>query len=199
MSRPHQPVDPACLWFSNGILRSVRRSIGILLSLAIIAGCSGGARALTAATPTRTTPKPHLSPPFLPTSDGNSRSVADFPCPKQPLTTVDIEACSARRLFRLNARANDQINLIWSRLATYEGGAAVGRGYFVKAERAWRTYAANECTSRSTAWLIPSYPHLYVGGSSAGIHYGACMEQFTAAHINELKETAYRLGHGWWG
>ena len=110
-----------------------------------------------------------------------------------------MEACSARRLFRLNARANVQIKLIWSRLATYEGGATVGRRYFAKAERAWLTYAGNECTSRSTAWLIPSYPHLYVGGTSAGIHYGICAEELTVAHIKDLKETAAWLGPGYWG
>jgi uncharacterized protein YecT (DUF1311 family) len=111
--------------------------------------------------------------------------VADFPCPKRPISTIDIEACSARRLRRLNARANVLINLIWSRLPD-----SVGRSYFVKAERAWSNYADNECTSRSLAWSTPEDPHFYVGGTSAGPKYGACMEKLTAAHIRDLADTA---------
>ena len=193
MGRVRLPVDPACFRFSNGILRSVRRSIaiGVLFSLAIVAGCSVGNHTHTTAFSARTTPKP-LTPPYLPTPT-SGRSVADFPCPKHPWKTIDLEACSARRVLALNVRANVLIKVIWSRLDNWPGGAVTGRRDFVRAERAWQTYAENECTSRSRSWSTPESPHQYVGGSWAPVHAGICQEKLTRAHIRELRDTAAEL------
>jgi len=106
----------------------VRQLIWVLLSLTIIAGCSGGNRTPATMSSARTAQKP-LAPPFLPTS-APADSVARFPCPKHPGTTIDLEACSARRVLVLNARANAIIRVIWSWFNDWSNDAQ-GRRAFV--------------------------------------------------------------------
>lgn len=162
----------------------MRHSIGAVLFVAVLAGCSSGGRTLTAPTSTRTAPALRVIPPFLPTS-APPDSVTRFPCPTHPASMIDLQSCSGRRILALNARVNERIEIIWYRLRD-----ATGRRYFVKAERAWQTYLENECRSRSRAWTNPASPHLYVGGTLAPVRVGICEEELTAAHLRELAKTA---------
>jgi uncharacterized protein YecT (DUF1311 family) len=162
----------------------VRTSIAVLLAV-LLAGCSGGSR--TGATNATGTAKAvSLKPPFRPTSAA-PRSIARFPCPKHPISTIDLESCSARRVLALNVRINERIKLIWFRLD------GTGRRYFQRAERAWAAYLTNECTSRSRGWIDPAHPHAYVGGASAPVAYGVCAEDLSAAHLHDLVQTAAQL------
>lgn len=147
-------------------------------------GCGSNASQPPAASRHATT----LKPPFLPTS-APPHSVARFPCPRHPGITVAIEACSARRVLALNAKANKRIRTIWSLLRD-----STGRRHLVTAEQAWSTYEANECTSRSRAYLDAASPHLYVGGSRAIVEFGICEEQMTVRH-SKTSPTPQRSSH----
>ena len=123
-------------------------------------------------------------PPFLPTTTVPD-SVASFPCPKHPLSTIDMESCSARHLLALNVRVNKRMKVVWSYLLS-----ATARRYFVKAEREWSAYVNNECTSTSGTWPDSLDPHMYEGGSSAPLNYASCEEELTVAYLRELANTA---------
>jgi len=166
--------------------QAVRYLILPLLLTAIVAGCSD--RSHTVA-PTSTAAAAAVSPkpPFLPTS-APPGSVARFPCPKHPYSQLDFESCSGRRILALNSRINKQIRVIWLRL-----GEAVGRRFFVTAERAWKIYVRNACTSESRSWVTPASPHQYVGGTIAPLNYVECQEALTTAHLHALTATAKAL------
>jgi uncharacterized protein YecT (DUF1311 family) len=88
----------------------------------------------------------------------------------------------------VNTRINKQIRAIWTRL-----GDAVGRGFFARAERAWRVYVRNACTSQSRAWVTPASPHQYVGGTMATLSSVECEEDLTKNHLRELTAIAKAL------
>jgi len=165
----------------------MRSSLAALLFVMIVAGCSESARTGAEPTSTRAVAAPRIKPPFLPTSAAPG-SVATFRCPKHPISTIEMQSCSGRRILALNARINARIKVIWSRL-----GDATGRSHFATGERAWRVYVKNECISRSRAWIDPASPNMYVGGTAAPLQYGLCREDLTAAHLRQLNETAAAL------
>jgi uncharacterized protein YecT (DUF1311 family) len=164
----------------------VRYLIVPLLLTASVLGCSDGSHTLAPAS-TAGAALQSPGPPFLPTS-APSDSVARFPCPKRPYSQRDAESCSVRRTLAVNSRINKQIRIIWSRL-----GDAVGRRVFVKAERAWRIYVRNACTSESRSWVTPASPHQYVGGTMAALNYAECEEDLSTDHLRELTATAKAL------
>jgi hypothetical protein len=167
--------------------QGMRALIAVALLVAIVSGCSGSTHTGGAPAPPRIAGVPRISPALLPTT-APSGSVARFPCPKHPVSTIDLESCTVRRVLVLNGRVNARIKIIWSRIRD-----AAGRRYFVRAEKASHTYVRNECTSRSRAWINPAHPHVYAGGTLAPVEYGLCTEELTARHLRELTETAAAL------
>jgi uncharacterized protein YecT (DUF1311 family) len=156
-----------------------------MLCAVVVGGCSGGGGP---ANSTTSTPASALRPPRLRTTP-EPNSVARFPCPKHPWTTIELESCSARSVLALDGRINDLIKVIWARLDD-----PAGRSLFADAERAWELYVGNECTSRARAWVDRRFPHSYVGGTSAPVARGACEVELTSARILELTKTASALG-----
>jgi len=138
----------------------VLRWVGLALVLVAAAGFVLGADAA-------------LRPPTLPTTAG-PHSVARFPCPKRPSTTVAIEACQARRLLKLDRKFNREAAVLWSVLDV------AGRRAFVRAHRAWLTYRHQQCETEAGA---------FSGGTAAPVTYGACELRVTAARVNELAAT----------
>jgi uncharacterized protein YecT (DUF1311 family) len=114
-----------------------------------------------------------LRPPTLPTTAG-PHSVARFPCPKKPTSTIAIEACQARRLLRLGRTFNSEAAVLWS---VFE---VSGRRAFVRAHRAWLTYRRRQCEIEAAA---------FSGGTAAPVAFGACELRLTAARVNELGAT----------
>jgi uncharacterized protein YecT (DUF1311 family) len=167
--------------------RAVRYLIVPVLVAATVAGCSPASHT-GAPAPSVPAALPRPEPPFLPTSAPPGSFVARFPCPKHPYSQLDFESCSLRRILALNSRANKQIRLIWSRL-----GDRVGRRFLVSAERAWKIYARNACTSQSRSWATQASPHQYVGGTIAPLNYLDCQENLARAHVRALTATAKAL------
>jgi uncharacterized protein YecT (DUF1311 family) len=125
--------------------------------------------------------------PLLPT-EAATGSIAQFPCPMHPQTTLEIEACSARSVLSLDRRIDALMKTIWSRLRD-----RTGRAGFAAAELAWQRYVGEECTSVSGAYSAPSSPHAYVGGSSAAVEYALCELRLGASHLRELTKAAADL------
>jgi uncharacterized protein YecT (DUF1311 family) len=138
-----------------------------------VAGCGGKAAPRRPALPTAAAPG----------------SVARLPCPANPVTTVELESCSARRLLRLNAAVNTQTAALWSLRGSE------GRRRISAAERAWQAYVEDDCTSRSGIWISPGV-HTYAGGSAAPVAYSECKERLTAAHAQDLASAVVDLCTG---
>jgi uncharacterized protein YecT (DUF1311 family) len=110
-------------------------------------------------------------PPTLPARP-TPNSVGSFPCPHDPVSTLDIEACQARQLLGLGREFNQSTALLWSVLETS------GRRAFARAQGAWLSYRDQECRARARA---------YVGGSAAPVEFGACEIQLTRARLTDVK------------
>jgi uncharacterized protein YecT (DUF1311 family) len=125
--------------------------------------------------------------PLMPTT-APPGSVAQFPCPMHPSTTLAMETCSARSVLALDRRIDKVMRTIWSRLRDRTARAA-----FATAERAWQTYVQEECTSVSGAYTDAASPHQYVGGTSAAVNYPLCELRLGDSHLRELRQTAAGL------
>ena len=112
-----------------------------------------------------------LSPPTFPVK-ASPNSLASFPCPRKPVSTLAIEACEARKLLRVDRAFNRQASVLWSVLDT------LGRGAFVRAHAAWLTYRDQECRFEARAFL---------GGTLAGLEGGLCQTRLTAVWLHEVK------------
>ena len=112
-------------------------------------------------------------PPTLPTKAAPN-SVALFPCPAKPISTVEIEACQAKQLLRIDRDFNKQVAILWPILDTR------GRRAFIRAHRAWLVYRDQECEARARSRL---------GGTERPIIYGQCETQLTVARLKEVKLT----------
>lgn len=112
-------------------------------------------------------------PPTLPITAAPS-SVAGFPCPAHPVSTVDMEACAGRALLNLDARFNARAAALWSILDTS------GRRALLKAQSAWLTYRTQACTVQSRAFL---------GGTAAPVAFGACEIDITRTQLAEVTAT----------
>jgi uncharacterized protein YecT (DUF1311 family) len=94
-------------------------------------------------------------------------------CPRRPSTTVDLKACASERSARLEEQIQERARSISSRL----GSRAQAR--LMRAERAWDTYRAAKCESRSD----------YYGedGSARGVLFLDCLADEAADHLRELE------------
>ena len=132
----------------------------MVIALAMVgAGCGGSAAA--------------PGPPTLPTRAAPN-SVAGFPCPAHPVSTVDMEACAGRALLNLDARFNVRAAALWSILD------ASGKRAFLKAQTAWLTYRTQACAVQSRAFL---------GGTAAPVTFGTCETEITRTRLEEVAAT----------
>lgn len=70
-------------------------------------------------------------------------SVASFPCPPNPLSTIDIEACEGHKQLKLDREFNKLTAALWPILDM------TGRRELVRAHTAWLTYSDEECRART--------------------------------------------------
>jgi uncharacterized protein YecT (DUF1311 family) len=131
---------------------------GRLLLAALAAACGWPAAGASASAPT------------LPTRAAPG-SLSSLACPVDPVSTLALEACEGRALLGLDRTFNHQAAVVWSLL---DPG---GRRDFLAAEAAWLAYRARECDVGARA---------YLGGTAAGIEYGDCENELTAARNREL-------------
>lgn len=137
------------------------RSVGLAVTFLVVISCSAA------------TTQAADGPPTLPTKAAPN-SVASFPCPRSPISTVDIEACEAQQLLRLGRDFNKQVGVLWALLDT------LGRRAFIRAHHAWLTYRDQECQARARA---------FAGGTAAPVTYGHCKTELTAVRVKEIKTT----------
>jgi hypothetical protein len=128
----------------------MRVASGIVLVLVLLSACGGSAKPPTL--------------PLLPTEPA-AGSVAQFPCPMHPSTTLEIETCSAKSVLALNRRIDTLRRTIWSRLLDRSG-----RADFADGELAWQKHVGEECTTVSEDPL--------------------CELRLGEAHVRELTRTA---------
>jgi uncharacterized protein YecT (DUF1311 family) len=136
----------------------VLRRIGLLVALVLVWSPVAAARTV---------------PPRLP-EKAEPNSVASFPCPRSPVSTIDIEACEGHALLKLDHVFNERASVLWSLLDSQ------GRRGFVAAHAAWLSYRKHECNVRSRE---------AVGGTAAGVIFGQCEVDLTHAHVAELSTT----------
>jgi hypothetical protein len=129
----------------------MRAALGIVVVVLLLAACGGS--------------KKPVSLPLLPTKAA-AGSIARFPCPMHPSTTLELETCSARSVLTLNRRIDRLRRAIWSQLG--DGG---GRAHFAAGELAWQEHVRRECTSAT----------------------GGCELRFAEVHVRELARTAAGL------
>jgi len=122
--------------------------------------------------------------PLLETT-GRSGSLARLPCPKRPVSTLEIGNCLIRQTLVLNRVANRRIRTIW-RIYGGDHLGLLARERFAQSEQAWKGYVEAACTSRSNSWIDPRSPHVYVGGTSAPLNFQLCVQRLTSAHTREL-------------
>jgi len=109
-------------------------------------------------------------PPRLPEKAAPD-SVASFPCPKNPVSTVDVEACEGRALLRLGHVFNERVSVLWSLLD------AQARKDFRAAHDAWFSYREHECAALARQ---------AVGGTEAGVIFAQCEVALTRARVTEV-------------
>jgi uncharacterized protein YecT (DUF1311 family) len=101
-------------------------------------------------------------------------SVANFKCPRNPISTIDIEACEGQQLLKLDREFDDQATILWSLLDQN------GRQDFVRAQNAWLTYRDQECNARARA---------YLGGTAAPVTFGQYETELTSTRVKEVSLT----------
>lgn len=135
--------------------------IGLMVAALVLA--SGGS-----ATAAR-----RLHPPHLP-EKAAPNSVDSFPCPRNPVATVDIEACQGHALLKLGHIFNQRVSVLWLLLDPD------GRRAFFRAHVAWLTYRDEECTARARE---------VAGGTAEPVVFSQCQLELTRARVEEISET----------
>jgi uncharacterized protein YecT (DUF1311 family) len=153
-----------------------------MLCVLVVAGC-GAAKPASTLTSNGTRTGVPLKPPRLRTSP-TAFSVGQFACPKNPVSTVEIESCLVRRKLALNASINRRVTVVFRLLKERRSARALRR--FVQDERAWLSYRDASCRSPSD---------IYEGGTASGVVYGDCVVKLNAAHLRELKAFEGDLRH----
>jgi uncharacterized protein YecT (DUF1311 family) len=129
--------------------------------LVVLIGAAGGSADAQAA----------IRPPTLPVR-ATPNSVASFPCPRKPISTLAMEACAARRLLRIDREFNKQAGILSSVLD------APSRRVFLRAHRAWLTHRDQWCEIGARR---------YVGGTAAGVEAGQCQIDVTTAWVRDIR------------
>jgi uncharacterized protein YecT (DUF1311 family) len=136
--------------------------VGLLVAAIVVISSAGNAVAAS-----------RLRAPRLP-EKATSNSVDSFPCPRNPIATVDIEACQGHALLKLAHTFNQRVSVLWPLLD------AEARRDFVRAHIAWLTYRNQGCRARARE---------EAGGTAEGVVFVQCQVELTRARVNEVSAT----------
>jgi uncharacterized protein YecT (DUF1311 family) len=137
---------------------------------ALLASSCTSTRPSTATTP---------APPTLP--DFRERFTPVLPCPRKPVTTLDMEGCAERDIVKTDAAIDAQARAVFSLLTSR------GRRAFVSAERSWLAYRKASCTVEASK---------YEGGSLEPVIFGLCVVKKNRSHLGELSALRRGLRQG---
>src|SRR5262245_15948306 len=119
---------------------------------------------LAAAPPTL----PHIHERFTP-----------LPCPKHPVSTLDMEGCAEQDILRTDRQVEMQMRRVIALLR--DPG---GRRAFASAERSWLAYRRSICDAEASK---------FAGGTLAGVVAASCTARQNHRHLAELTSLAKTL------
>ena len=102
-----------------------------------------------------------------------------LPCPKNPVSTLDLEGCAERDILRTDAAINAQARKVFALLHD-----ADGRRAFVSAERSWLAYRRSICAAEASK---------FAGGTLAGVVAASCTARQNKRHLADLSALARTL------
>jgi uncharacterized protein YecT (DUF1311 family) len=94
-----------------------------------------------------------------------------LPCPRKPLSTVDIMGCLEQRIVRTDHAIDRDAQRIF-RLLPEAGGQP-----FVSAEKSWFAYRRSACRAEAS---------IYFGGTGRPIKFGVCTVRINVQHLKDL-------------
>jgi uncharacterized protein YecT (DUF1311 family) len=145
----------------------------VLAPVVVVAAVVGASCTSSRATTATASPPPRL-PSF------RQRFTPVLPCPRKPVTTLDLEGCAERDIVRTDAAIDARARAVFSLLD------AKGRRTFVTAERAWLAYRRASCMVESSK---------YAGGSIEPVIFGVCVVKKNRSHLAELAALRRDLRH----
>lgn len=102
-----------------------------------------------------------------------------LPCPTNPRTTIDVEACLEKTLVRTDRAIDTRVRAIFALLRSGRG-----RTSFAAGERSWLRYRRSSCSAQATS---------YAGGSLEPVAFLRCQVNRNKAHLEELAGTKRAL------
>jgi uncharacterized protein YecT (DUF1311 family) len=109
-----------------------------------------------------------LKPPVI------GEAFTPLPCPKNPQTTVALEACAERAILTTNREVNAQATVIFRLLKSQRARVTFNQG-----EAAWLEYRGSSCTTEAS---------LYDGGSAQPVAYADCISARNRTQLRDLAE-----------
>ncbi len=103
-----------------------------------------------------------------------------LPCPKKPISTLDLDGCSERALLQSDAKVNALVARIWEALPV------AGKPAFARGERSWLAYRAASCTAEASK---------YIGGTLRPVAYLGCEVGRNTRHLADLAGTLDVVTH----
>lgn len=105
-------------------------------------------------------PPPVIHEPFTP-----------LPCPKHPVSTLDLEGCAERALLKSDRAIDARVRRIYAKLS------AAGRADFVHGEQAWLRYRRASCSAETS---------VFAGGTIQPVAFARCETRRNTTHLAEL-------------
>ena len=105
-----------------------------------------------------------------------------LPCPKEPATTIEMEACLERAIVRSDRRIDAKAATVFSLIRHGSDRAA-----FLQGEQAWLRYRRRSCAATAS---------VYRGGSAEPVAYLDCEKNRNMRHLADLVETERVLRQG---
>jgi uncharacterized protein YecT (DUF1311 family) len=100
-----------------------------------------------------------------------------LPCPRHPVTTLDLEGCAERAVLATDRAVDAQVRTIFHLLP------AKARGSFVDGELLWQRYRLSSC--RAAAGY-------YAGGTLAPVVFANCLADRNRTHLVDLRSMRKR-------
>ncbi|HET8895510.1 MAG TPA: lysozyme inhibitor LprI family protein [Gaiellaceae bacterium] len=98
-----------------------------------------------------------------------------LPCPRHPVSTLDLEGCDEHAIVETDAQINARVKDIFGLLRLCSAGTS-----FVAGEQAWLRYRSASCRAESSK---------FAGGTLESVHYGGCLVGRNKSHLAELAAT----------
>jgi uncharacterized protein YecT (DUF1311 family) len=103
-----------------------------------------------------------------------------LPCPKQQVSTLDLEGCNEHALVRSDARVNALAARVWRAVP------GAGRPAFIRGERSWLAYRQASCEAEVAR---------FAGGTIRPVAYLGCEISRNRAHLGELAGMLQAITH----